>query len=125
MSFTWIKGSTSSPVVTVYDNNITLNNAAANYFADAKYAMLGIDYENLTIAIKPIKKRELDLKLYEHMNLNRVSFGRGYARISNKTFIEEIKQHVDHSVAGLKFQAVFKESDDMLVVNLKKGEVSV
>lgn len=124
MPFKWIKGSTSIPAVTFYENNVTLNNAAATYFAESRYAMLGIDYETGTVAIKPVKKRELDLKLYEETNLNKVSMGRGYARISNKHFIDEIKQQFDTAVNGFKFQATFLEKEGMLVVDLKKGEVS-
>lgn len=125
MEFKWIKGSTAIPMVTFYENNVTLNNAAASFFTESKFAMLGIDYESQTIAIKPIKKRELDLKLYDESNLNKVSLGRGYARISNKHFIDEINQQLGKPMSGFKFEALFLEKEEMLVIDLQKGEVSL
>lgn len=125
MQFKWIKGSTAIPAITFYDNNVTLNNAAANFFTDSKYAMLGIDYDSNTVAIKPVKKRELDLKLHDVSSLNKVSMGRGYARISNKQFIEEVKTLLARSMNGIKFEAVFNEKEGILLVDLKKGEISL
>ena len=125
MSFQWIKGSTTNPAVTIYTNNITLNNAAAKFVENARYCMLGIDIEEGCIAVKPVSKREIELNLYDSTHLNKISMGKGYARISNKTFIDEINRLVTHSTIGLKFEAVYDEANEMLVVDLKKGEMHV
>lgn len=123
MQFEWIKGSGSTPIVTIYENNLTLNNAAAHFFQESKFAMLGINHDSHMIAIKPIKKRELDLKLFDESNLNKVSIGKGYARISNKNFIEEVKKVTQKEISGSKFEAAFYDKEGMLVINLKEGEV--
>ncbi len=125
MQFEWIKGSGSTPIVTIYENNLTLNNAAAHFFQESKFAMLGINHDDLMIAIKPIKKRELDLKLFDESNLNKVSIGKGYARISNKNFIEEVKKVVQKDVTGIKFEASFHDKEGMLIVHLREGETTI
>lgn len=125
MSFQWIKGSTTSPAVTIYTNNLTLNNAAAKYVENARYCLLGIDVEESCIAVKPVSKRDIELNLYDSSNLNKISMGKGYARISNKTFIDEINRLVTHSTIGLKFEAVYDDANEMLVVDLKKGDMNV
>lgn len=125
MEFQWIKGSTSSPAVTIYANNLTLNNAAARYFDDVRFCLLGIDPKVAAIAIKPISSRDIELKLYDATHLNKVSIGKGYARISNKTFIDEINKIADKDTTGLKFEAHFDEKSEMLIVDLLKGEMSL
>lgn len=118
--FTWVKGNAYALVVTLYPNNITLNNSAAAYFQDVRWAMIGIDHENYCVAIKPITKREVDLKLVPLEQLHKVSLGKGYARISNKQVIEEIAQLLDKEVDGVKFDAEFDEKQGLLIVNLQE-----
>lgn len=117
--FTWVKGNAYSLVVTVYPNNITLNNSAAIYFQDVRWAMIGIDSETLSLAIKPVSKREVDLKLVPLEQLHKVSIGKGYARISNKQVVEEIGSLLKTSLDGVKFDAEFDEKQSILVVNLQ------
>lgn len=125
MQFQWVKGSTTNPAVTIYANNITLNNAAAKYMESSRYCLLGIDANSGCIAIKPISKRDLDLNLHDPTTLNKISMGKGYARISNKTFIDEINKALEQNTIGLKFEANYDEREEMLVVDLKKGEMSI
>lgn len=125
MEFQWVKGSTTNPAVTIYANNITLNNAAAKYMENSRYCLLGIDANSGCIAIKPISKRDLDLNIYDSTTLNKISMGKGYARISNKTFIDEINKALDQNTIGLKFEATYEDKEEMLVVDLKKGEMSL
>ena len=77
MSFQWIKGSTTNPAVTIYANNITLNNAAAKFVENVRYCMLGIDVEEGCIAVKPVSKRDIELNLYDSTHLNKISNGKG------------------------------------------------
>ena len=125
MEFQWIKGSTTNPAVTIYANNLTLNNAAARYLNDYRYCMLGIDYNTCTIAIKPISKHDIDIKLYDPTHMNKISMGKGYARISNKNFIDEMNKASNRNTIGLKFEAFYDEQESMLVVDLLKGEIEL
>lgn len=125
MEFQWIKGSTTNPAITIYANNLTLNNAAAKHVEDIRYCLLGIDYTSSTIAIKPVTKRDIDLKIYDPTHLNKISMGKGYARISNKTFIDEINKCCNRNIIGLKFEATYDEAKEMLIVDLLKGEIEI
>ena len=50
--------------------------------------------------------------------LHKVSVGKGYARISNKTIIEEISYMIDADIDGLKVNATFDEKENMLIADL-------
>ena len=125
MEFQWIKGSTTNPAVTIYANNLTLNNAAARHLENYRYCMLGIDHKTSTIAIKPVSKRDLDLKIFDPTHMNKISMGKGYARISNKSFIDEINKASSRNTVGLKFEAYYEESENMLIVDVLKGEIEI
>lgn len=114
----WVKGNVYTPVLTLYPNNITLNSSAASYFKDVRWSMIGLDKETRLLAIKPVTKREVDLQLVPLDQLHKVSVGKGYARISNKTIIEEISYMIDADIDGLKVNATFDEKENMLVVDL-------
>ena len=83
--------------------------------------MIGIDKKNQLIAVKPVTKREVDLKLYPEENLHKLSIGKGYARISSKNIINEVSSLLGRELNGDKFISNFDEREKMLVVNLKKG----
>ena len=63
-------------------------------------------------------KREVDLQLVPLDQLHKVSVGKGYARISNKTIIEEISYMIDADIDGLKVNATFDEKENMLIADL-------
>lgn len=123
--FTWVKGNAYTLVATLYTNNITLNNAAASYFQEIRWAMIGIDHESKKVAIKPVTKREVDLKLVPLEQLHKVSIGKGYARISNKQVMEEIADLLEVDMDGMKFDAFYDDQEELLIIdlttNLEKG----
>jgi hypothetical protein len=43
-------------IVTIYDSNITLNKHACDMIKNAYTVMLGLDYDNKILYIKPLKK---------------------------------------------------------------------
>ena len=88
--YEWIKGSVFNMITTLYPTNITLNSSAATVFSDVRWVMLGLDRIECKLAIKPIAKREIDLKLVPMDQLHKISIGKGYARISCKSIIDEI-----------------------------------
>lgn len=120
MNFQWIKSSTTNPTITLYANNVTLNNASKSYFENSKYCMLGIDNDLKAIAIKPILPQEMGR--YDATQLNKISLGKGYARICNKTFIDEVNRCLEIDSNGLKLEASFDEMHQMLIAKLKEGE---
>ena len=118
--FNWVKGSAYTPVATLYANNITLNQAAAALVQDARWVMLGLDHDNKRVAIRPVSKQEIDRKQVMLQQLHKVSLGKGYARISNKQVMEEIAGMLKQSLNGDKFEAVYDEASNLLVIELMK-----
>lgn len=116
--FEWVKGNAYSMLVTLYPNNFTLNNVAATYFEDIRWCCIGLDRNDHKVAIKPVTKREVDLKLIPLEQLHKVSMGKGYARISNKALIEEITELLKTPCNGIKFAAHFDEQEKMLILDL-------
>ena len=116
--FTWVKGNVYAPIATLYANNITLNNAAAAYFQDVRWVMIGIDHEAEKIAIRPVKKKDVDRKLVPMEQLHKVSIGKGYARITNKQMMEEISNLLGEPLNGNKYNAMFHEQQGLLIVEL-------
>ena len=82
--------------------------------------MIGIDKKNLSLAIRPVTKREVDLQLVSKEQLHKVSIGKGYARISNKAIIEELSILLKQTIDGLKMHAQFSDKENMLVVDLSE-----
>ena len=116
--FKWMTGNTYSNIVTLYANNFTLNSVACNYFQDIRWCLIGIDESDLKVAIKPVTAREVDLHLVPMEHLNKVSIGKGYARISNKNIIDQISAIINKECNGLKYLANFDEKEKMLIVDL-------
>ena len=121
MNFKWIKNDIATPTVTIYESNLTLNKVACENFADIRYVLLGIDEDLKQVAIKPITKDEIDLGVYPPSQLHKISIGKSYGRISNKTFIRSIGElySIDFTAQnGIKYDARFNEKDKILVVQL-------
>ncbi|HCY06234.1 MAG: hypothetical protein WBH68_00005 [Erysipelotrichaceae bacterium] len=118
--FKWVKSNTSSMLVTVYPNNLTLNSLASKYFDSVRWTMVGINEKNMQLAIKPITKREIDLNIYPIENLHKISIGNGYARISNKNIINEISKMLNKELDGDKFYASYDEREKLLIVDFSK-----
>lgn len=121
MNFKWVKNEIATPTVTIYESNLTLNKVACENFSDIRFVLLGIDDQLNQIAIKPISKEEIDLGIYPSSQLHKISIGKSYGRISNKTFIKSIavKYNIDFSTQnGIKYDAYFDDKNKILVVQL-------
>ena len=116
--YMWTDGNSYLDVVTLYANNFTLNNTASEHFKDTRWCCIGIDEETKKIAIKPITKREVDLKLVPLKQLHKVSIGKGYTRVSNKSIIDKVSQMIEKECNGIKFNATFDEKERMLIIDL-------
>ena len=116
--YEWVTGNAHALIVRVYPTNITLNASAASFFNDVRYVTIGFNKESLKVAIKPITKREVDLKLVPLEQLHKVSFGKGYGRISNKLVCDEISTLIDQSLTGQRFLSQFDVKNHMLVIDL-------
>lgn len=116
--YEWVTGNAHALIVRVYPTNITLNASAASLFNDVRYVTIGFNKESLKVAIKPITKREVDLKLVPLEQLHKVSIGKGYGRISNKLVCDEISALIGQLLTGQRFLSQFDVKSHMLVIDL-------
>lgn len=90
MSFVWTTNDIATQTMTIYESNITLNKAACAHFENVNYVLLGLDLEKKQIGIKPVTKEDINQNIYPKSQLHRISLGKSYGRISNKSFIEDL-----------------------------------
>ena len=110
-------------IATICDTNITLNKHSSIYLESAYTVMLGIDYSNKLIYIKPLNKdiaTRGDIPTTSQYN---ISLRSTYSRISNVEFIKEVKNILgieNFKVNPKKYNVTYSEKDHCLVVDLKK-----
>lgn len=121
--FEWVKGNAYTMSVTMSPTNMTLNSAAASYFQEVRWVMIGLNNETKKVAIKPITKQEIDLKLVSLDRLHKISIGKGYGRISSKQTMNEIADLLQmKQLDSLKCEASFDEKQNLLIIDLlEKG----
>jgi len=109
-------------IITLYPTNITLNSSIVSKLENIRWVMLGLDRENYKLAIKPITKREIDLKLVDMNQLHKVSIGNGYGRISNKAIMSEVSKLLNRDITGVKIEIEYDETENLFVADLKDIE---
>lgn len=123
MAFEWINNDVNTMSVTFTDSNITLNKAACRYFEESSYVLLGYDVDNHQIGIKPVKKIEIENKVYPKNQLHKLSLGKSYGRISNKNFLKGLSDytHLDFaSQSTYKLEAKFDVKKQILIIPLEE-----
>jgi len=121
MKIDWITKNSSLGAVTLYENNITLNKHAANYFKDAYAVAVGIDRESGNIIIQKVSKEEAEN--HDAESLHKIAIKPSYGRISGKHLITEISDHLAldfRSKTAYKFSALWNTGNRMLIVNTKE-----
>ena len=121
MNFEWSTNDIAKKTVTIYSTNLTLNKAACRHFEDVNYVLLGLDRKNNLLGIKPVQKQEIDTQIYPEDQLHRISIGKSYGRISNKTFIRELSQIYRLDLSDnkyYKYDARFDVIHQILLVDL-------
>ncbi len=124
--YQWITGNAHALIVTLNDNNITLNQNAASYFNDVRYCLIGIDPKTLKVAIKPVSKADIESNRVVLDQLHKISLGKGYAKISNKAVCDYLASLIHKPLHGIKLMAHFNDVEKMLEFDLntilEKGE---
>lgn len=121
MSFEWSTNDIATMTVTIYEANLTLNKAACVHFEDVNCVLLGIDRENKQIGIKPVTKQEIDENIYPKSQLHRISLGKSYGRISNKSFVQDLTAEfgLDFSKQQCyKYKAIYDVVHSIMIVQL-------
>lgn len=121
MKIEWLSKQNESGAITIYNNNITLNKQAANFFMDAYCVAIGIDYDSKKLIIKSISKEEVESEGDSAKSrFHKLSIKKSYGRITGKQVINEIsnafKLDFDNNLA-YKFSAKWNTGNRMLVVD--------
>ncbi|EOS61991.1 hypothetical protein C815_00252 [Firmicutes bacterium M10-2] len=115
--YQWINGNSYLCQVTFYPTNITLNSACCAYFENIRYVRVGLDIEHKKVAIEPISKQMIDLGLIPKEQLQKLSLGKGYGRISNKVVMHQIYTVMHTDVDGHKYSASFDKENNYLEID--------
>lgn len=116
--FKWFDGNLYQLNATIYENNITLNNLALKYLENEDYCILGLNTKDKKLAIKAASLNDVELKLLKIEQLNKISKGKSYIRISNKNYIKVVCEFLGKKLNGEKFKAYFDEAERMLIIDL-------
>ena len=123
MAITWYNERSKDCIATLYDTNITLNRPTSIYVERAFKVMLGVNKNKEVFYIKPITKEEVSRRAYDKTELYNITLRSSYSRITNKGFINEIKEVLGIKEIGRKpkkFLIEYDEDEKILVVNLKE-----
>ena len=110
-------------IATIYDSNITLNKHACDLIESTYTVMLGIDYVNKALFIKPLNKDVATRGDIPSSSQYNITIRSSYGRISNVDFVKEIK-----GILGIdslktnpkKFNVEFIETNKILKIDLTK-----
>ena len=121
MNFEWSTNDIATKTLTIYETNLTLNKAACRHFEDVNYVLLGIDKAQRQIGIKPVTKEDINQHIYPESQLHRISLGKSYGRISNKSFVEDLCQEFGldfTSEQNYKYKVTFDVVHQILIAQL-------
>ncbi len=110
-------------IATIYDTNITLNKHACDLISSAYTVMLGLDYDNKLLFIKPLNKDIATRGDIPSTSQYNITIRSSYGRISNVDFVKEIKGilGVDSlKVNPKKFNVEYSEGMNTLKIDLTK-----
>lgn len=126
MSFEWTSKKPNDGIATLYESNITLNKSASSHFDHAYSVLLGLDRENLLVAVKPISKEQFQLGAIAEEKRHKITVKPSYARVCNKRFMKEISEVANIDLTdnkSYKFKTTWSKKDLALIIDLNKMEV--
>ena len=107
----------------LYSNNITLSTTAM-YPLDYAYRVLVGLQEDGNVVIKPISKNEVESKEYDEDRLLKLERHKSFARISSSILMRQIsaEANLELSKSAIRYETYWDDNENLLVINLKKGE---
>lgn len=127
MKIDWLSSQSNLGAITIYQNNITLNKQAADFFSDAYCVAVGIDRDSKSLVIKSVSKEEAE-KYEESVRgqLLKISIKKSYGRITGKQMIDELANVLNldfNKQQAFKFSAKWNTGYKMLIASTnKEGE---
>lgn len=123
MSITWFNEKLKELIVTISNNSLTLNKPACDLISTAYNVMLGINYDEEKVYIKPLNKDECLRGTIPESSRYAITIRDSYARISNKDFINQINKIIkadDLKDNPKKFYVSWDEENKSLMLDLGK-----
>ena len=120
--YKWVKGNSFNKVATIYPGNITLNVPCINLFDNVNWCIVGIDSSSKKVGIKCINKDDIAKKTFNEDTYNKVSIGKSFVRISNKSLINEISALLKEDASGKKFAVSYNSKDKMIEIDLNNPQ---
>ena len=120
--YKWIKGNSFNKIATMYSGNITLNVPCINLFDNVNWCIVGIDSSSKKVGIKCINKDDIAKKTFNEDTDNKVSIGKSFVRISNKSLINEISALLKEDASGKKFAVSYNAKDKMIEIDLNNPQ---
>lgn len=118
--FKWIEGNVNKLIATINENNITLNQNAAQLFSDVRYVSVGLNEQKQLVAIHPVSKHEIEQRVFTPNQLHKISIGNGYGKISNKSLITMIIDMIQKPLNKSKFNCQYDQENDYLIIDLNQ-----
>lgn len=120
--YKWVKGNSFNKIATMYSGNITLNVPCINLFDNVNWCIVGIDSSSKKVGIKCINKDDIAKKTFNEDTYNKVSIGKSFVRISNKSLINEISALLKEDASGKKFAVSYNAKDKMIEIDLNNPQ---
>lgn len=120
--YKWVKGNSFNKVATIYSGNITLNVPCISLFENVNWCIVGIDSATKKVGIKCINKDDIAKKTYNEDTYNKVSVGKSFVRISNKSLINEISALLKEEASGQKFAVSYNPKEKMIEIDLNNPQ---
>ncbi|MCL2548676.1 MAG: hypothetical protein FWE76_05910 [Symbiobacteriaceae bacterium] len=123
--YEWVKNESRNPYVTIYSTNITLNRSAIEFLDNPWHVMLGVNKAGKQVAIRPVTQQEVEDGLVTREECYRISIGRSYGRIANRSFCSMLDETFGLDLStetGRKYPLSYDEAEKILVIDLGSGE---
>lgn len=126
MGIVWFNERPKDGIATLYEGNITLNKVAIENLEDAFSVMLGIDYDNKLVYIKPLSKDQDQRGDIPEKSKYKITIRSSYGRISNKDFMQELSSIINRNLKDpVKCVTTWDFDEKVLIIdlsNIKEGE---
>lgn len=118
----WFNKNDKKMIATIYSTNITINKPGLDKISNAYAAMVGVDEDEMRIALKPLTKGQYDSHLYPEDSILLLSGGKTYTRISSTDFVNVISDLLscDFKEGAKKYPCIYDEKEEILFIDLRK-----
>ena len=124
MKIDWLSNQNQLGAITIYQNNITLNKQAADFFSESYCVAVGIDRETNNLVIKSVTKEEFENASESvKAQFHKLAIKKSYGRITGKQMIDELAVILNldfNKQLAYKYSAKWNTGYKMLIATTNK-----